>query len=278
MKRATPYLLLLPLTLYFLTFLVTPILIVARYSLATRGPLGGVQFEWTLANYAATLDPRYLDILARSLGYAGAATLICLLLAYPMAYWIAMQGGQRKGLLLLCLMLPFWTSFLVRIYAWKAILGAKGLLNLGLISCGLISQPLQLLNSPFAVILGLVYGFLPFMALPIYVSLEKLDRTLMDAASDLGATPRTTFFKVVLPLSMPGVIAGCILTFIPAIGDFVTPDLLGGPENKMIGNVIESKFFPEQDWPMGSAVACGLMALLLVSLIAYTRRVVPEES
>lgn len=277
MRNRTPYLLLTPLTVYFLTFLAAPLAIVFAYSLSTAGPDGTVRPLYTLANYAATLDPRYLDVLGRSVAYATASTLLCLALAYPLAFWIAMHGGTRKNTWLLLVMLPFWTSFLIRVYSWKAILATRGILNMALLAAHLIRAPLQILNTPAAVVLGLVYGFLPFMTLPIYVSLEKLDRALLEAASDLGATPLSSFLRVVLPLSLPGVLAGSILTFVPAVGDFVTPDLLGGPENQMIGNIIESKFFPEQNWPAGAAVACGLMAALLLAIWTYTRLVRAED-
>jgi len=266
-----PYALLAPLTLYFLVFLVAPLLIIFVYSLSTRGVYGTVEPSYTLDNYRTAINAAYLEVFWRSVRYAGLTSTLCLILGYPLAYTIAVFGGRHKSTLLLLVMLPFWTSYLVRIYAWKTILATKGLLNVVLLWSGLVSEPLQILNTPAAVVLGLTYGFLPFMTLPLYVSLEKLDPNLLHASEDLGANPFGTFTRVVLPLTMPGVLAGFLLTFIPAVGDFVTPDLLGGPQTQMIGNLIESRFFPEQDWPMGSAMAFLLMGILMIGLWTYAR-------
>jgi spermidine/putrescine transport system permease protein len=272
----TPARLLAPLTIYLVLFLVVPLLLVFVYSIRTFGGYGIVLPQLTLQNYVDCLSEKYLAVLLRSIAYASMATVACLLLGYPLAYCIAMYGGRRKNMLLLLVMLPFWTSYLVRIYAWRTILAGKGFLNLLLLHLHLIAAPLQILNTPFAVVLGLTYGFLPFMTLPLYTSIEKLDRTLLDAALDLGATPISAFLRVALPLTAPGVVAGVILTFIPALGDFVTPDLIGGPETQMIGNVIESKFFIENDWVHGSALAFILMAMLMIALFIYARKAEKE--
>lgn len=263
--------LLLPLVLYLVAFLLVPLLLVAAESLRVSDVAGTPPF-FGLNNYVDCLSDRYGIVLVRSAAYAGTATLACLLLGYPLAYCIAMYGGRRKNLLLLLVMLPFWTSYLVRIYAWRTLLAGKGFLNTALLDLGIIHDPLAILNTPLAVVLGLTYGFLPFMTLPLYTSIEKLDRRLLDAALDLGAAPLSAFFRVALPLTLPGVVAGLVLTFIPALGDFVTADLIGGPETQMIGNVIESKFFIESDWPHGSALAFILMGLLMLGLYLYARK------
>lgn len=270
-RTRAPKLLLAPMTIYFGIFLILPLLLVFLYSIHASGGYGEISQRLTLRNYVNCFSGKYLTVVGRSLLYAGLATLGCLLLGYPLAYCIALYGGRYKNKLILLLMLPFWTSYLVRIYAWRTLLASQGFLNLALVKLGIVAAPLQILNTPFAVVLGLTYGFLPFMTLPLYASIEKLDRKLLEAAQDLGATSLGAFFRVALPLTLPGVVAGVVLTFIPAVGDFVTPDLLGGPDNGMIGNVIESKFFSEYDWPQGSAIAFLLMAMLLVSLYLYAR-------
>lgn len=261
-------LLLAPMVGYLIVFLVVPLMLVFHESLRGGGAGGGLG----LGNYLDCLSDRYLAVLVRSAAYAGSATLACLLLGYPLAYCIAMYGERRKNTLLLLVMLPFWTSYLVRIYAWRTLLAGKGFLNMLLLDMGVIHTPLAILNTPLAVVLGLTYGFLPFMTLPLYTSIEKLDRTLLNAALDLGATPLSAFVRVALPLTLPGIIAGVVLTFIPALGDFVTADLIGSPETQMIGNVIESKFFVENDWPHGSALAFLLMGLLMIGLFTQARR------
>lgn len=271
------YLLLAPMTLYFMVFLAAPLWFVLVDSVSTSVNYGQVIPVWTLQNYRDALKPEYLAVFTRSLGYAALTTMACLFLAYPLAFCIAMYGGRYKSTLLLLVMLPFWTSYLIRVYSWRIILAEKGVLNTLLMATGFLPDPVQFLNTPFAVVMGLTYGFLPFMTLPLYVSLEKVDRTLLEAAGDLGAHPLTTFFKVIFPLTLPGIVAGVVLTFIPAVGDFVTPDLLGGPQTQMIGNIIESKFFPEQNWPHGSALSVILMALLMLGLVFYTRYGSDEE-
>jgi spermidine/putrescine transport system permease protein len=266
----SPWLLLAPLASYGLMFVVAPLVLVALCSLCISNPDGRPAWGPSLGSYRTVWDPRYLAVLLRSVRYASSATLITLLLAWPLAWFVAMHGGKHKHRWLLLVMLPFWTSYLIRVYAWKTILSSHGLLNTLLLDLHLIAEPLQLLNTEAAVVLGLVYGFLPFMMLPLFVSIDKLDRSLLDAARDLGATPREVLTEVVLPLCLPGIFGGCLLTFIPALGDFVTPDLLGGPSHIMIGNLIESKFLPEMDWPVGSALACTLMSLLMLGVVAQS--------
>jgi putrescine transport system permease protein len=267
--------------LWLALFFLLPLLIVLKISLAESAigippytPLVAIQgskFELhaTLANYALVArDGLYLRAYLGSLGNAALATVLCLLIGYPIAYAIVRARGAVRQLLLFLVILPFWTSFLIRVYAWIAILEPQGLLNKFLTAIGLISAPLPLLNNQFSVELGLVYSYLPFMILPLYASLAKLDPSLVEAAADLGARPRRIFFTVVLPLTIPGIAAGSLLVLIPAIGEFVIPDLLGGPDTLMIGKVLWDEFFSNRDWPVAAAVAVVLVAVLGFPLIA----------
>ncbi len=271
LQPAAPHLFLLPVTIWLGALLVAPLAIVVVYSLAERGLYGTVTLALSLRNYVQALDPLFLPVLLRSVKFAGLMVLLTLALGYPLAYYVAMRGGSRKNILLILIILPFWTSYLIRTYAWIVILRTEGVLNVVLQSLGIIQQPLALLNTQFSVLLGLTYGFLPFMALPIYVSLEKIDRALLEAASDLGANPAATFGKVVLPLSLPGVVAGTTLTFVPGVGDFVAADLLGGPHTYMVGNLIQNQFLQAQNWPFGSALSILLMGIMLVAMTVYVR-------
>jgi spermidine/putrescine transport system permease protein len=262
--------LLAPGALWLLLFFLVPILIMLVYSLMPRGIYGGVDRGFTLEHYTRFFDPLYLDVLRRTFVWAFACTVICLLLGYPVAY-VIVRAGRWRNLLLFLVVLPFWTSFLVRTFAMIFLMRDTGLINSWLMTLGLIDQPLTILYTPAAVMVGLVYGFLPFMILPIYASLEKLDLSLLEAAEVLGAHPRATFQKVTLPLSMPGVIAGCLLVFIPALGSFLTADLLGGAKQMMIGNLVQNQFSVARNWPFGSAASFIVMALVLVSVMLYFR-------
>jgi putrescine transport system permease protein len=270
--------------LWLALFFLLPLLIVVKISLAesTIGippytPLfandgSGFKMHATLANFALIAgDDLYLRAYIGSLGNAALATALCLLIGYPIAYAIARSQGVRRQLLLFLVMLPFWTSFLIRVYAWIAILGPNGLVNQALSAPGLIAAPLPLLNNQFSVELGLVYSYLPFMILPLYGSLSRLDRSLIEAAADLGARPLRTFLRVTLPLTFPGIAAGSLLVLIPAIGEFVIPDLLGGPDTLMIGKVLWDEFFNNRDWPVAAAVAVVLVMALAVPLLAAQR-------
>jgi spermidine/putrescine transport system permease protein len=251
-------------------FFLVPLLIMAAYSLMLRGTYGGVRPGFTLEHYRRFFDPLYLDILRRTLVWSLAATAICLLLGYPVAYVVA-RARRWRAVLLFLVVLPFWTSFLVRTFAVIFLLRDTGLVNTGLLRLGLIDTPLTLLYTPFSVMAGLVYGFLPFMILPIYASLEKLDPTLLEAAETLGATPTARFLQVTLPLSLPGVVAGCFLVFIPALGSFLTSDLLGGAKQLMIGNLIQNQFSAARNWPFGSAASFVVTAVALVAVVGYLR-------
>jgi putrescine transport system permease protein len=225
-----------------------------------------------MANFALIAnDDLYLRAYIGSLGNAALATALCLLIGYPIAYAIARSQAGRRQLLLFLVMLPFWTSFLIRVYAWIAILEPNGLVNQSLIAVGLIVAPLPLLNNQFSVELGLVYSYLPFMILPLYGNLSRLDQSLIEAAADLGARPMQTFLGVTFPLTFPGIAAGSLLVLIPAIGEFVIPDLLGGPDTLMIGKVLWDEFFNNRDWPVAAAVAVVLVAALAVPLLAAQR-------
>ncbi|MEZ4706343.1 MAG: ABC transporter permease [Caldilineaceae bacterium] len=229
--------------------------------------------EFNLLNYVRVFDTLYLSILWRSFLLALANTLICLLMAYPFAYYIArMENARTRNLLLVLIMVPFWTNFLIRTYAWRVILANDGPINLFLLNTGLVSEPLQLIFTNFAVVVGLVYGYLPFMVLPLYAAIERIDFSLMEAASDLYANGWQAFRKVLFPLSMPGVIAGSILVFIPSLGAFVTPDLLGGAKTVMIGNLIQGQFLTSRDWPFGSAFSVLLMLMVLGATLIYFRK------
>jgi spermidine/putrescine transport system permease protein len=252
-------------------FFLAPIAIMLAYSFMRRRLYGGVEAGFTLEYYRRFIDPLYLVILGRTVLWSVGCTVACLLLGYPVAYVIARARRFRQVLLFL-VVLPFWTSFLVRMFAMIFLLRDTGFVNATLLRFGLIDQPIQLLYTPFAVMLGLVYGFLPLMILPIYASLEKLDDSLLEAAEMLGARGPARFFRVTLPLSMPGVVAGCLLTFIPALGSFVTSDLLGGAKQVMIGNLIQNQFTIARNWPFGSAVSFVLMALVLLAVTGYLRR------
>jgi spermidine/putrescine transport system permease protein len=266
----TAWALLAPGGLWLLIFFLIPILIMLVYSVMPRGIYGGVERGFTLEHYRRFFDPLYLDILRRTFVWSIACTVICLLLGYPVAYVIA-RGGRWKNLLLFLVVLPFWTSFLVRTFAMIFLMRDTGFINAWLLKLGLVQDPITMLYTPFAVMAGLVYGFLPFMILPIYASLEKLDLSLLEAAEVLGARPAARFRRVTLPLSMPGVVAGSLLVFIPALGSFLTSDLLGGAKQLMIGNLVQNQFSAARNWPFGSAASFIVMALVLVAVLLYLR-------
>jgi spermidine/putrescine transport system permease protein len=239
-------------------------------SLGRRSAYGGVVHGLSGANYLRALDPLYLRILARSFGLAFVTTVACLACAYPVAYWLGLRAPERwRNALLVLVILPFWTSFLVRMYAWIFMLRSEGLLNALLSNLGL--PRLNLLYTDAAVLLGQVYGELPFMILPLYASIEKLDRTLLEAAADLGAGPRRALLRVTVPLTAPGIVAGCVLVFIPSLGSFLAPDLLGGARTMYIGNLIQSQFAVARDMPFGSALSFVLSLLVLLMLYAFRR-------
>jgi spermidine/putrescine transport system permease protein len=267
----------LPSATWLALFFVLPLIIILVYSFATRGPFGGVLFVFNPDNYVRVIDPIYAGILWRSVYISIISTVACLLIGYPLALYISRQNSAYRNILLALLIIPFWTNFLVRTYSWMFILRTEGLLNNTLIYLGLISEPLQILFTDTAVIIGLVYTYLPFMVLPVYVSLDKMDRNLLMAARDLGATPFQSFRKVILPLTRPGVISGSILVFVPCIGAYITPDILGGSRSMMVGNLIQMQFLSARDWPFGSALSFVLMAIVLLLLLVLARQDRKEE-
>ena len=251
-------------------FFLAPLVILLAYSFMPRGTYGGVTPGFTLDNYRRFLDPLYLGILQRTLVLSLLTTLICLLLGFPTAWAIARSGRWRNALLFLAI-LPFWTSALVRTYATMVLLRDTGLINAVLKRLGVIDLPLHMLYTEGAVLAGLVYGALPFMILPIYTSLEKLDPALLEAAEVLGARPWARLAQVVLPLTAPGIAAGCMLVFIPTLGAFVVPDLLGGAKAMMVGSLVQNQFGPARDWPFGSAASFVVMALVLVAVMGLLK-------
>ncbi len=263
--------LILPAVLWLTFFLLLPLVLILIYSFATRGVYGGVVYKFTLENYLAFFDPLFLKLLLRSLGFSLLTTIVTLLLGYPVAFFIARYGGRWQKILMMLVIIPFWVNFLIRTYAWVILLRGGGVINAFLMKIGFISEPLNLLYTDGSVLLGLVYGLLPFMILPLYTSLEKLDHSLLEAARDLGANPWRTFWRVVVPQSTPGIVAGAILVFIPAIGMFVITDLMGGAKNMMIGNFIQNQFLSARNWPFGSAAAIIVMAIVLLLLWIYNR-------
>ncbi|WP_026794059.1 MULTISPECIES: ABC transporter permease [Planktothrix] len=270
-KTRNLLILLLPATIWLLIFFIIPLIIVLVYSFLERGTYGGVTWEFTLKNYQRLANDLYLNIFWRSLGLASLTTLICLIIGYPLAFFIATSSTRWRNLLLFLVIIPFWTNFLVRTYAWMIILRSEGMINTMLQSLNLIQEPLNLLFTPFAVIVGLIYGYLPFMILPLYATIERLNFSLVEAAQDLGANQIRTFFRIILPLTLPGIIAGSILVFIPALGAFITPDILGGAKTVMVGNLIQNQFLQARDWPFGSALSMGLMVLVLIPVMIYFR-------
>ena len=278
-KVKLPYLLLLPGFLFLFTFFILPILNLAQTS--TQTPVAGGdtgQYEQTFrfANYIdAFIENR--EQFARSFIFAVCATLLALAIAYPLAYAIAFKAGRFKNILLVLIIAPFFTSFLLRTVAWKQILGEEGFVVPPLRTFGIISESTTLTSTSFAVVIGMTYNFLPFMTLPLYASLERIDPRTMEASGDLYANGITTFRRVTLPLSMPGVVAGTLLTFIPAAGDYVNAAILGNPNSKMLGNVIESRFFKIVDYPTAAALSFTLMAAILILVTLYIRKAGTEE-
>jgi len=234
---------------------------------------GWIAFHGSLENYLWLWeDPLYINSYLSSLKIAAISTLLTLLVGYPIAYGMARAPRQWRFALLMLVILPFWTSFLIRVYAWIGILKKEGLLNLALTQLGLISEPLTILNTDTAVYIGIVYSYLPFMVLPLYANLEKMDLSLLEAAADLGCRPIKAFWVVTVPLSLTGIVAGCFLVFIPAVGEFVIPDLLGGSETLMIGKTLWTEFFNNRDWPVSSAVAVILLLVLIIPIVLFQRQ------
>lgn len=268
-NRENGFFLALPTMLWIGIFFVVPLIIVLIVSFMTRTSGGLPELPFTVEHYERTLGI-FSIVLWRSIGLAALTTVICLLIGYPLAFFISSRSSRLfQQICLFLVILPFWTNFLIRTYAWRILLGEEGTINSFLMSVGLIPEPLQMLNTPFAVLVGLVYGFLPFMVLPIYASVERFDFKFVDAANDLGANDVRTFLRVILPLTLPGVLAGAALVFIPSVGAFVTPDLLGGTKGLMIGNLINNQFGGSGNMPLGSALSVVMMVVVMLSLLVY---------
>lgn len=270
-RTGASHLLLAPAAAWLLIFLLLPGAGLVALSFAKNGAYGEIVWSLGLHNYRRAFDPKYLPVLLRTLSFSGATTALCLLLGYPLAYFLSFHAGRWRNALVIGLMIPFWTSSLVAFYSWMIILGKEGLLNAALLRSGAVREPLLLLNTWMSIQLGLVYFYLPFTVLPLYASLEKVPRPLVEAAYDLGAGRWDAFAQVVFPLSLPGVVAGALLTFIPCLGDFLTVEILGGPRYYLLGNLISNQFLMAQDWPFGAALTCLLLVGLVVGLWVYRR-------
>ena len=275
-RQLTPYLLLAPGLLWLGIFFLVPLVFLAYQSLQSGNFDVGYSFTWAWGNYWDALH-NYRSQFIRSLEYAGIATALALLICYPVAYWIAFRGGRWKNLLLLFIVAPFFVTYLIRTLAWESILSDNGIVVRTLQHLHVLGSDGRLLATSTAVVAGITYNFLPFMALPLYVSLEQIDERLLEAAQDLYASKWRAFMRVTLPLSLPGVVAGTLLTFIPAAGDFINAQLLGSPNNHMIGNVIQSKFLELTDYPAAASMSFILMAVILIAVFAYARAVGTEQ-
>ncbi len=270
------WLLLAPGLLYLAVFYIVPTVQMFLVSLQTGSPGTGYEQTWNVGIYADQLA-KYWDELVRSIAYGGLATLLCFLLGFPLAYFIAFRGGRYKSLLLFLIIAPFFTSFLLRTISWKIIFSDNGMILGPLKDIGLLPDSFRLLATPIAVIAGITYNFLPFMTLPLYVALEKIPPSLLEASADLYADGRARFLRVTFPLALPGIVAGSLLTFIPAVGDFVNAELLGNPKSQMIGNIIEAKFLKATDYPAGAALSFTLMATILAAVLIYARLAGTEQ-
>jgi len=257
---------------YIALFMLIPIGYILSYSFMQRGAYGGVVPTINVENYGRALDPIYLKVLVTSIAIALATTLLALLIGFPAAYAITLLPKKLQSLMLVLIVLPFWTNFLIRTYAWIVLLNTEGLVNKALIGLGVIDSPLSVLYTPFAVIIGLLYGYLPLMILPIYSALEKIDPTLREAAVNLGASRFQSFRQVTVPLSLSGAMIGCIFVFVPSVGNFIVPELLGGGKTVMVGNLIRDQFLKARDWPFGSVLALVLVGML-VGLFAIQARI-----
>lgn len=277
-KQTSLLVLLLPATIFLVIFFVLPLLIVLVYSFLDRGTYGGVSWTFTFNNYQRLAGGVYWSVLWRSCWLALLTTAACLLVGYPLAFFIATRPQPWRSVCLLLVIVPFWTNFLVRTYAWMVLLRTEGVINIVLQGLHLIDKPLTLLFTPFAVGIGLIYGYLPFMVLPLYATIERFNFSLIEAAHDLGAGDGRTFWQVILPLTRRGILAGSLLVFIPSVGAFITPDILGGAKTLMIGNLIQNQFLKARDWPFGSTLSILMMAVIMIPILIYLRTSEKEAS
>ena len=255
-----------------------PLCLVLALSFGHVDDFGRGVYGFQLDNYKDVFDATYIPVLLRSVGYALATVILCLLIGYPVAYFIGRYGGRYRYALLAALVIPFFVNYLVRTYAWVALLADQGLVNNLLVDLGLTQEPIQMINTPYAVIGGLVYGYIIFMILPLYASIERMDPSVVEAGKDLYGSPLQTFIHVTLPATQAGILAGCVLVFLPAVGDFVSAQLLGGPDTYMVGNLIQDQFFAASNWPFGSALTVVMMIFLAVWMVFYLRRASKGEA
>jgi spermidine/putrescine transport system permease protein len=284
MKRQSVVLgvLLAPVTLFLGVFFLLPLCIIALFSLLTPGLYGGVEWTFYHWNYGRIFgwadglneifEPIYLQILWRSLSFAALTVMLTLILCYPVAFWVSRLSDRWRLLFLFLITLPFFSSLIVRLYAWLLILKPSGVLNSGLMALGIISEPLEILYTPAAVVLGMVYVMVPFMFLPLYAAVDNLDRAQVEASFDLGANRVQTFLKVILPQTLPGILGGAVIVFIPSVGNFIVPDVLGGAKGLMIGNLVEQQFLSARNWPFGSALSVIIMTVVLSVLLVAAAR------
>ncbi len=258
-----------PVSIWMIVFFAIPLMLILVVSFMSRSSFGGIQTPFTIENYVRFFDPLYLKILWISCVMAFLTTVFCILLGYPFAYIIARAPEKYRNILLMLIIVPFWTNSLIRTYAWIVLLRTEGVINTILMKLGIITTPIAMLYNETSVVIGLIYTMLPFMILPLYASIEKLDKAYLEAAADLGAKPRVAFWKVTLPLTAPGIVAGSILVFIPSLGLFFIPDLMGGSKAVLIGNLIKNQFLTARDWPFGSAASIILMVLTLLLIMFY---------
>jgi spermidine/putrescine transport system permease protein len=262
---------LVPGALWLLLLFAVPCLFVLALSFGYVDDLGRAVYATDLDNYADAFDPTYLPVLVRSVFYAFATTALCLLIGYPVAYYIARYGGRYRNALIALLVLPFFVNYLVRTYAWVALLADEGLVNNAIVDLGIVGEPIQMINTPWAVIGGLTYGYLIFMILPVYGAIERLEGSVIEAGKDLYGTPWRTFLHVTLPQTKQGILAGSVLVFLPSVGDFVAAQLLGGPDTYMVGNLIQDQFFAANNWPFGAALTVVMMLFLSLWMVFYLR-------
>jgi spermidine/putrescine transport system permease protein len=260
-----------PVALWMLAFFIIPVALVMLVSFFTRGQYGGVEYKVTSGNYIKLLNPLYLRIIWNSLVISLSTTLMCLALGYPFAYFIARASKKFRPVLLLLVILPFWTNSLVRTYAWIILLRTEGIINTYLMNLHIINQPLKLLYNNASVLIGMVYMMFPFMVLPLYASIEKLEFSLLEAAKDLGARPFEAFRKITLPLTKPGIMSGCLLVFVPTLGYFFIPDLMGGSKIILVSNLIKNQFLSARNWPLGSAISVILILLMFCVIKLYLK-------
>lgn len=260
-----------PVYVWMILFLAIPLMIIVVFSFFTRGTYGTIEPNFQVNNFLELLKPMYLKVFWSSILIAFVTTVLCLIMGYPFAYYVAMQSPKLRNKLMLFVIVPFWTNSLIRVYAWIILLRKEGLINHFLLSLNLIDEPLKLLYNYFGIIVGMVYTLIPFMILPLYASIEKLERQYLEAARDLGANSRNVFLHVTLPLTMPGITAGSLLVFIPTLGYFFIPDLMGGGKQMIIGNLIKQQFLTARNWPFGSALAIVLIAMTLLLVVVYLK-------